>query len=127
MRSYVLYIVSMDLYSLYSLNGPDLTKLLFPVIQSPLKVTSGSETFQVEFFMEDLQFTTLIIININVDVAAINKFVKFMITIKNNNLPDEQTRFGAIRCDEKIVVFIGQYRITLAILKKMYGENLPPY
>ena len=73
--------------------------------------------------MEDLQFTTLIIININVNVADINKFVKFMITIKNNNLPDEQTRFGAIRCDEKIVVFIGQYRITLAILKKMYGEN----
>ena len=76
--------------------------------------------------MEDLQFTILIIININVGVAAINKFVKFMMTI-NNNLPDEQTRFGAIRCDEKIVVFIGQYRITLAILKKMYGENLPTY
>ena len=76
--------------------------------------------------MEDLQFTTLIIININVDVPAINKFVKFMITI-NNNLPDEQTRFSAIRCDEKIVVFIGQYRITLAILKTMYGENLPTY
>ena len=74
--------------------------------------------------MEDLQFTTLIIVNINVDEAYNNKFVKFMITI-NNNLPDEQTRFGAIRCDEKIVVFIGQYRITLAILKKMYGENLP--
>ena len=126
MRSYVLYIVSIDLYSLYSLNGPDLTKLLLPVIQSPLKVTSGSETFQVWFFMEDLQFTTLIIININVDVAAINKFLKFMIII-NNNLPDEQTRFGAIRRDEKIVVFIGQYRITLAISKKMYGENLPSY
>jgi len=42
------------------------TKLLFPVIQSPLKVTSGSET-----------------------------------------------RFGAIRCNEKIVVFIGQYPITI--------------
>ena len=106
------------LYSLYSLNGSVLTTLLFPVIQSPLKVTSGSETFQVEFFKEDLQFTTLIIININVDVAAINKFVKFMIIIKNN-LPDEHTRFGAIRCNEKIVVFIGQYPITLVILKKM--------
>ena len=76
--------------------------------------------------MEDLQFTTLIMININVDEAYNNKFVKFMIII-NNNLPDEQTRLGAIRCDEKIVVFIGQYRITLAILKKMYGENLPSY
>ena len=48
MRSHILYIVSMDLilYSLYSINGCDLTKLLFPVIQSPLKVRSGSETFQ---------------------------------------------------------------------------------
>ena len=77
------------LYSLYFLNGSYLTKLLFPVIQSPLKVTSGSETFQVEFYKADLQFTTLIIININVDVANISKFVKFMIIINNNNLPDE--------------------------------------
>ena len=108
------------LYSLYSLNGSDLTKLLFPVIQSPLKVTSGSETFQVEFFKEDLQFATLIIININVDVANTSKIVKFRIIINNNNyLPDEQTKVGAIGCDEKIVVFNGQYRITLTILKKM--------
>ena len=73
--------------------------------------------------MKDLQFTTLIIININVGVAAINKFLKFMIII-NNNLPDEKTRLGAIGCDEKIVAFISQYRITLVMLKKMYGENL---
>ena len=71
----------------------------------------------------DLQFTTLIIININVNEACNNKFVKFMIII-NNNLPDEQTRLGAIGCDEKIVVFISHYRITLAMLKKMYEENL---